>query len=109
MPNLSRKQWLGSVAVLILVVVLLWLATTDNLLIWPYRNTLQYHALTWWWQQVGYPQPGEPGTLRGVVRDEEGRPVGGAWVLVSWWDGTTHSARSETDGRYIMSDLPAGQ
>lgn len=109
MSNLSRKQWLGAVAVLILGVALFWLAATDNPLIWPYRNTLQYHALTWWWRQVGYPQPGGPGVLRGVVRDEQGQPVGGAWMLVSWWDGATHSARSEADGRYTINDLPAGQ
>ncbi|MBI1876682.1 MAG: carboxypeptidase regulatory-like domain-containing protein, partial [Chloroflexi bacterium] len=54
-------------------------------------------------------QPGTPGTLRGVVRDTQGRPIAGAWVLVSWWDGATHSARSEADGSYTIAGVPAGQ
>lgn len=109
MPKLSRKQWLGATTVLIVFVALFWLATTDNPRVWPYRNTLQYYALTWWWQRVGYPQPGAPGALTGMVRDAQGQPVARAWVLVSWWDGATHSARSEADGHYTIIDLPAGQ
>ncbi|MCL4296026.1 MAG: carboxypeptidase regulatory-like domain-containing protein [Anaerolineae bacterium] len=109
MPKLSRKQWLGASAVLIGLAALFWLVTTDNPWVWPYRNTLQYHTLIWWWQQVGYPQPGAPGVLRGTVRDAQDQPLAGAWVLVSWWDGTTYSARSEADGRYTITGLPAGQ
>lgn len=82
--------------------------TTDNTAIWPVRNTLQYHTLKGWWGQVGYPTPGPPGMLHGYVRDLQGRPIAGAWVLVSRWDGTTYHTRSETDGRYTLADIPAG-
>lgn len=109
MKKISRKQGLVIAALFILAAALLWLATTDSLAIWPYRNTLQYHTLTWWWQRVGYPQSGVPGILRGVVRDTQGQPVAGAWVLVSWWDGTTYSTRSQADGSYTITDVPAGQ
>jgi dipeptidyl aminopeptidase/acylaminoacyl peptidase len=104
-----RVRWIVTIGVFVLVIALLWLATTDNPSVWPYRNTLQYHALTWWWERAGYPQPGAPGTLRGIVRDTQGQPIAGAWVLVSWWDGTTHSAHSESDGNYIIASLPAGK
>jgi len=92
---------------LIVALTLVWLATTDNLSVWPIRNILQYRLLTWWWQQAGYPKPGEPGILRGVVRDEQGQPIAGAWVLVSRWDGTTYSAYSEAQGNYTISNIPA--
>lgn len=104
-----RLRWIIGTGVLLLAAALFWLATTDNLSVWPYRNTFQYHALTWWWERVGYPQPGAPGALRGVVRDTQGQPIAGAWVLVSWWNGTTYSARSEADGSYLISGVAAGQ
>jgi pimeloyl-ACP methyl ester carboxylesterase len=101
-----RKGWV--IATLGLVVILFWLATTDNIRIWPYRNTLQYYALTGWWQQVGYPQPGEPSTLQGIVRNEQGQPIAGAWVLASRWDGTAYRARSKADGSFTIANIPAG-
>ncbi|MBE7471419.1 MAG: carboxypeptidase regulatory-like domain-containing protein [Anaerolineales bacterium] len=109
MPKFLHLRWIITLIMLLLAALLFWLATTDSSSIWPYRNTLQYYALTWWWQQAGYPQPGEPGELGGVVRDTQGQPVAGAWVLVSWWDGTSYSARSEADGSYLIAAVPAGQ
>jgi dipeptidyl aminopeptidase/acylaminoacyl peptidase len=109
MSHFSRKKRLTLFGMLIVVIALFWLATTDNLLIWPYRNTLQYHLLTSWWQRAGYPELGAAGSLRGVIRDTQGQPIAGAWVLISWWDGTTHSVRSETDGSYTLINVPAGQ
>ena len=102
----TRLIAIGIIAAL--VIGLAWLLTTDNPAIWPIRNTLQYHALRWWWAQVGEPQPGGPGTLRGTVRDEGGQPIAGAWVLLSRWDGTTYSTRSDPSGDYLIPDVPAG-
>lgn len=82
---------------------------TDNVNIWPYRNTLQYHLLTWWWGQWGYPQQGEEtGNLTGRVVDEAGNPVQDAWLLVSRWDGFSYRARSQPDGNYTLTGLPPG-
>lgn len=106
--KIRPKQWLGATGIL-LGLVLLWLATTDNSNIWPIRNTLQYRVLTWWWAQAGYPQSGPPGILRGTIRDAQGNPIAGAWVLASRWDGTTYRDHSQTDGTYTISDMPAGQ
>lgn len=105
----SRLQWLAVVAVLIFALALAWLAITDNPTVWPIRHTLQYRALTWWWERTGFPTPGAPGGLRGVVRDVQGRPIAKAWVLTAQWDGTTYSATSEADGSYTISDIPAGR
>jgi len=109
MPKFLHLRWMITLVILFLAALLLWLTTTDSASVWPYRNTLQYYILTWWWQQAGYPQPGEPGELRGLVRDTQGQPVAGAWVLVSWWDGTTYSTRSEIDGSYLIAAVPTGQ
>lgn len=104
----GRTKWLitGSA---ILAIVLIWLITTDSTTVWPIRNTLQYHLLTWWWGQVGYPEEHQPGVLRGTVRNEQGEPVAQAWVLVSRWDGTTYKARSGEDGSFSVADVPAGR
>lgn len=109
MKKAFKKRWLIIIgAGLILLLVLAWLTTTENVNIWPIRNTLQYRLLTRWWELTRKPLPGEPGTLQGTIRDAQGRPVAGAWVLVSRWNGVTYSTRSKADGHYLLSDVPAG-
>jgi dipeptidyl aminopeptidase/acylaminoacyl peptidase len=105
------KKWQISTGLLIILTLsLVWLATTDNLLIWPVRNTLQYHLYTWWWGFVGKPQPltASPGALQGAVYNNRQEPIAGAWVLVSRWDGTTYSTRSDAEGRYRIDGIPPG-
>ncbi len=105
----TKKRWrVVAGVVLVLALVLTWLATTDHMAIWPIRNTLQHHALTWWWTKVGQPAISETGTLRGTVRDEQDRPIEGAWVLVARWDGTSYSTRSQANGHYTIDGIPAG-
>lgn len=84
-----------------------WFLFTSDSRIWPVRNALQYHILSWWWENVSQPAPGAPGTLRGTVQDEQGQPLAGAWVLVSRYDGTTYRARSDAQGQYVISEIPA--
>ncbi len=91
-----------------LLLLLIWLLLTDNPAIWPMRHTLQYHTLKWWWGQTGYPIPGPSGGLRGVVRNAQGQPVAGAWVLVSRWNGVAFSTRSSAAGDYYLAGIPAG-
>lgn len=104
----TKSRWLIAGVVITLALVLLWLLITGNPAIWPIRNTLYYHALTWWWAQVGRPQPGPPGDLRGVVRTVAGEPIPGARLLVSAWDGATYSARADAAGEYLIPNIPAG-
>jgi dipeptidyl aminopeptidase/acylaminoacyl peptidase len=108
MKTIIKNRWFIIGTGLILALALGWLGTTDNVNIWPMRNTLQYRMLTWWWERVGEPVPGNPGTLQGTVRDAQGNPIAGAWVLVSRWNGTTYSVRSDADGHYLIPDVPAG-
>jgi dipeptidyl aminopeptidase/acylaminoacyl peptidase len=49
-----------------------------------------------------------PGTLQGTVYNPEQSPLEGAWVLVSRWDGTTYSSRSDANGRYSIDNIPPG-
>jgi acetyl esterase/lipase len=102
------KRWLAVIGVVI-IIVLGWLLTSDSDRIWPTRNFLQYQLLSRWWQIVGEPQTGPSGVLSGVLRDEQGRPIEAAWVLVSRWDGTTYRARTTTDGQYRIEGAPAGR
>ena len=107
LTTILKKWWLFVIGGGLLV-GLLWLAFTNNPAVWPIRNTLQYHALIWWWDQVGRPQSGPPGTLSGVIRTNQGAPISGARMLVSEWDGTTHTARSDEAGRFGIENIPAG-
>ncbi len=104
----STKNWLILSLLVILALTVMWLMTTNNLKVWPVRNALQYYVVTWWWDQVGQPAEAAPGTLQGTVRAVQGQPIAQAWVLISRWDGTTFSARSDDHGRYVISNVPAG-
>jgi pimeloyl-ACP methyl ester carboxylesterase len=106
MRTTFKKRWLVITGIGI-ILALAWLATTDNVAVWPVRNTLQYRLLTWWWEWAGEPIPSNPGTLRGTVRDGQGNPIAGAWVLVSRWNGLAYSARSDADGHYLINNVPA--
>ncbi len=48
----SRRAWLA-LTILLLLLTLLFLATSDNAAIWPVRNTLLYRATGWWEAHVG--------------------------------------------------------
>jgi hypothetical protein len=93
---------------LVLILILIWLATTDNTVVWPVRNTLQYHILIWWQGSLTRPTASLPGRLQGVVRDMRGRPIEGAWVLVAGRDGATYSTRSDAEGNYSIGNIPPG-
>ncbi len=105
----TKSRWLIAGVGAVLALALIWLLTTANPAIWPIRNTVQYHALTWWWAQVGWPQPGPPGVLRGTIRTAAGEPIPGARLLVSMWDGTAYSARVDAAGEYVIPAVPAGR
>ncbi len=107
--NRFRRSKAAVAIALLLLLAVGWLLVTDHSAIWPVRNTLQYHALKWWWSQAGLPAPGSPGRLAGLISDEQGRPVAGAWVLVARWDGTTYTGRSDENGRYELAGVPAAR
>ena len=95
-----------------LAAALLWFGTTDHVAVWPARNTLQYHAITRWWAWTDPPAEGVArgtGTLRGTVRGAGARPIAGARVLLTRWDGTTYGAVSGAEGDYAIHGVPAGR
>src|SRR5207247_9374232 len=103
MRRIGRRRLAVVVLAALLLAALAWLATTDDERIWPVRNTAEYRVLRWWWAHAGLGQSGAPGTLRGTVRDAQGRTLPGARVLVARWDGTAYSAVTGTDGRYAIA------
>jgi len=109
MKKTHRIRWLVITGLGLLLVSTTWFVTTDNTTIWPIRNTVQYHLLRWWWGMAGYPISSGTGVLQGTVRDLQGQPISGAWVLLSGWDGTTFANISNETGQYRIDNIPAGK
>jgi len=106
-PHPRRRQLLIAL-LLILVLTTLYLATTDNAMIWPIRNTLTYRLERWWSANMGASQPAGFAELHGCVRSDQGTPLPGATVLLSERDGTVHRATTDASGCYRIGDVPAG-
>ena len=105
--KLPKKLWLVTVGV-VLVLALIWLATTNNPTIWPIRNTIQYRLFALWSINPTALTATTPGALKGVVRDKQGKPIGGAWILIARRDGSTYSTRSDNAGHYLIDNIPPG-
>ncbi|NJK78998.1 MAG: prolyl oligopeptidase family serine peptidase [Chloroflexaceae bacterium] len=93
---------------IMLVIGVLFLATSDHPRIFPLRHIVLYQVEAWWYERVGAPQQRGTGTLQGCVSTADGRPAVAATVLVAELEGTTHSTTTDTAGCYILPDLPAG-
>jgi pimeloyl-ACP methyl ester carboxylesterase len=98
---------IAGLAAILLPITLAYLGTTDNIRVWPYRNTLHYHVARWWSSLVPS-QPGGTGTLAGTVQDRQGKPIGAARVLIAQLDGTPWSAETDSAGRFSIA-APAGR
>ncbi|MCJ7575497.1 MAG: carboxypeptidase regulatory-like domain-containing protein [Dehalococcoidia bacterium] len=48
------------------------------------------------------------GSISGVVKDDSGDPIAGAWVYASGYDSGWGYASTRNDGSYIVSGLPSG-
>jgi len=101
------KYWLAGAAIIVAGVAA-WLLTTDNLYVWPVRNTLQYHLLVWLTGPLTEPPAGPTGTLRGAVYNEQGQPLAGAGVLVAYRNGVTFKTRTNAVGSYAIDNIPPG-
>jgi hypothetical protein len=107
-------------ALLVVLGSLIWLTLTDDVRVWPLRNTLEYRLWRGWAglsarltavlpaAVQGERPPGPPGRVRGTVRDPQGRPLEGARVLVTLPDGTAFDAGSGAGGAYVIEGVPAG-
>ena len=104
----SRWARLALAAAIAVALLLVWLASTDDVRVWPARNTLVYRAVTAWWSLAGPPRYGEVGTVTGIVRDTVGKPIAGARVALTAWDGTAYHGRTGVDGTYRIESVPTG-
>jgi hypothetical protein len=75
MQKFTSKKYGLLLAFAVLGAAIFWLLTTDNVKIWPVRNTLQYHLLTNWWKLSGQPQSGAAETLHGAMQSKTGHPL----------------------------------
>lgn len=100
----TRRAWFTLISLLLLI-VLLFLITSDNAAIWPVRNTLLYRATRWW----GTAQPAGMGALQGCVRGVGAAPLTDAAVVVAERDGALHQAQVDARGCYQISGLPDGR
>ncbi|HEY0734699.1 MAG TPA: carboxypeptidase regulatory-like domain-containing protein [Herpetosiphonaceae bacterium] len=101
-----RRRILLILAFLV-VLIAVFLMATDSPRVWPYRHAAQYLLL----DRLGLVRPpdsSQRGTMQGVVRSSLGQPIAGARVLLPAVDGTTFSAESDAQGRYVLPDVPAG-
>jgi len=71
-------------------------------------NNLQYSILKNLWTCTGQPGHGRTGILSGRILDENRKPIAGARLLVSLWNGKTFSAVSDDAGNYLIIDIPSG-
>jgi hypothetical protein len=104
---------LGSLLLAALLLLGLGLAvalTADGLVVVTARHTIQHRLLALLpWAGLDAPlAAGARGELAGVVLGADGRPVAGATVLVAEPNGVAHRATTGADGRYTLTDLPAG-
>jgi hypothetical protein len=100
----------GALLLAILALTLVYVATSEDLEAIFARNTLERSALLFWESALGN-QRGvttAAGSLAGSVRDDAGRPIAGATVVVADILGQPYSAVSDADGRYRIAVVPAG-
>jgi dienelactone hydrolase len=114
MPQETAKKskrwilWLVLALAGVLVLAFAWFSFTTHPKMSGLRNILEYKAV----HRLGGPRvrTGEtPGELSGIVRDEQGKPVAGAVVLVASRLGDTHTAETGADGTYAIAGLAPGR
>lgn len=108
MAKMRRILWIAALGLGLLVV--LWLATADPLVVTALWHTAEYRLIRWgnalWGDPLAKSYPS--GGLSGLVSDESGCPVVGATVLVASPRGDTFVTESDSTGRYHLDDLPPG-
>lgn len=95
-------------ASLFICTFILWAAVSDNPVVWPLRNTLEYRVTHAWWSAFGKPDTSKTGILVGKISTLTDQPVVSALVILSEWDGKVHAAKSDAEGYYQILNVPMG-
>lgn len=89
----------------LLLVALGYAAFSDNIHVWPVRNTLRYQLAHWW-------GPVDPAlghaSIAGCLHTPEGAALDTAHIVASDISGHIYQARSDAQGCYTLADLPPG-
>ena len=106
-----KRSWRKILGIMVglLAIGLVWLLTTDNVTIWPIRNTLHYQFDQWRADGQMSSQPTADRSLVGCITNTQQQPIVGAIVAVSERNGSLHRASSDRQGCYRLGNLPANQ
>ena len=102
------KRRLALIFISVSTLFIIWLLITEDNRVWPIRNTVQYGVMKAWWNYNGYPTSEGSGTWRGRVKNQDGTPIADARLLVTRWDGTSWSTRTQLDGTFALDDIAVG-
>lgn len=99
---------LAVVSGILLAALVLWAGVTENTAVWPIRNTAEYQINRIWREMAGEPDRSRTGEVSGRICSQAGLPLVHAVVTVAEWDGRVHSSRTDAQGFYAISGIPAG-
>ncbi len=102
------RQWLYG-GLVVALVAMIFLATTDNAAIWPLRNIVAYRLSRWWHANYPVVPPSGYSSLHGCVYTAQHDPVAAATVILAERDGMFHRTSTDADGCYTMTDVPPGR
>ena len=112
MPTGEReyRNWkrLGRGLLILVEAFVLWAAVTENPVVWPIRNTVEYHLTRAWWNMAGEPSGSPVGGVDGTVVTPAGTAISNAIVILSEWDGRVHTAVTDEQGKYRIAGVPLG-
>lgn len=104
------RNWkrLGRGLMILAGAFVLWAAVTENPVVWPIRNTVEYHLTRAWWKLAGEPSGSPVGGVTGTVVTPAGSAIANAIVILSEWDGRVHTALTDEQGKYRIAGIPLG-
>ena len=112
-PVMTNQTWrlpMAVIAFLSIALPVAWDASGHIDAVWPVRNLVAHdiagilaHVVPVDIRVVG------TGSLRGTVRDEDGRPVPGATIIVPLSDGSVTETLTLADGTWILTGIPVGR
>ena len=82
-PDYQNWKRLGRGLLILVGAFVLWAAVTENPVVWPIRNTVEYHLTRAWWNLTGEPSGSPVGGVTGTVVTPAGSAIANAIVILS--------------------------